>query len=171
MAYSISSHLKLHEENLGCEVRMWKALSLAIVLAVTVLLQGCHKVRDTYKESATPKAIAGGAEYVLTSGINYHYVGPGKPVDCPNGCKDLFYTDPIGGPPGTTITSIIPVDRSPKQNNHWYRCQKEADCGVAEFSDVNQHNKDCVGTPACIVWRATNGSNHTEQDVIDIKWQ
>lgn len=111
----------------------------------------------------------GGTQYTLTSGTDYtHYtVGP---VGCPD-CKDGFYTTkPISSPAGTTITSIRVVSRSPTKNNHWYRCQVEVNCGMEEFSDVNVHNKSCVGTSACLVWRATDGSNGNEQDVIDVEW-
>lgn len=113
----------------------------------------------------------GGSQYTLTSGTDYTYVGPGQPVGCPQ-CKDLFYTTKaITSPAGTVITSIRVSDRSPKTNNHWYRCQVEVDCGVEEFSDVNVHNKSCIGTSACLVWRATDGREGSEQDVIDVQWQ
>ena len=73
-------------------------------------------------------------------------------------CKDGFYsTKPITSPSGTTITSIRVVSRSPTTNNHWYRCQVEVNCGVEEFSDVSVHNKSCLGTSSCLVWRATDG--------------
>ena len=123
-----------------------------------------------FSSAVVARPQAGGTQYTLTSGSDYtHYtVGP---VGCPD-CNDGFYTTkPITSPQGTTITSIQVVSRSPTTNNHWYRCQVEVNCGMEEFSDVNQHNKSCIGTSACLVWRATDGSNGNEQDVIDVKWQ
>jgi hypothetical protein len=119
----------------------------------------------------THSAAPGGTQYTLTSGTDYTYVGAGKPVGCPQ-CKDLFFsTKPLSSPAGTTITSIVVTSRSPTKNNHWYRCQREVDCATEEFSDVNVHNKSCIGTPACTVWRATDGRVGSEQDVIDVRWQ
>ena len=115
-------------------------------------------------------AAAGGTQYILTSGQDYtHYtVGP---LGCPD-CKDGFYsTKPIQSPPGTKIASITVVARTPTSNNHWYRCQVEVPCGFEEFSDVTDYKKSCVGTAACLVWRATDGSTRMEQDTINVTWQ
>ena len=118
-----------------------------------------------------PSAAPGGTQYTLTSGSDYTHDKGNSPTGCPQ-CKDLFYsTKPITSPAGTVITSITVVDRTPKKNNHWYRCQIEVNCGVEEFADVNQRNKSCIGTNACIVYRATDGSTKNEQDVIDVRWQ
>ncbi|SPE43775.1 exported hypothetical protein [Candidatus Sulfotelmatobacter sp. SbA7] len=113
---------------------------------------------------------AGGTQITLTSGKDYtHYTG--GPVGCPQ-CKDgLYSTNPITAPAGKKITSITVSDRNPKKNNHWYRCQVEVSCGTEEFSDVTTHNQSCIGTSACLVWRATDGSNGNEYDVINVKWQ
>jgi hypothetical protein len=116
-------------------------------------------------------AAPGGTQYTLTSGRDYTHDAGNSPTGCPQ-CKDLFYsTKPITSPSGTVITSITVVDRTPKKNNHWYRCQVEVNCGVEEFADVNQRNKTCIGTNACVVYRATDGSEKTEQDVIDVRWK
>lgn len=116
------------------------------------------------------RAQPGGTQYTLTSGTDYTHYTAG-PVGCPQ-CKDGFYTTkPISSPAGTKITSIRVTSRTPTTNNHWYRCQVEVNCGMEEFSDVNVHNKSCLGTSSCLVWRATDGSNGNEQDVIDVQWQ
>jgi len=112
----------------------------------------------------------GVAQYTLTSGTDYTHVGPGHPVDCPNGCKDLYaLTNPISVP--GRITSIRVVQRIPPSNNHWSRCEREVPCGVAEFSDVADHTKSCIGSSAFGVWRATNGMTSSEQDVIEVTWE
>ena len=112
-------------------------------------------------------ASAGVTQYTLVSGAYTHYtVGP---LGCPN-CKDGFYYR-IDSPPGTVITNITIIDRQPHDNNHWYRCQAQINCGFEEFSDVNQYNKSCFGTPSCFVWRATDGSNGNETDVVDVSWR
>jgi hypothetical protein len=113
-------------------------------------------------------AQAGSQTYTLSAARDYTHVGPGQPVGCPQ-CKDLFYAE-LRAPRGTKITKIEILDRRPHQNNHWYRCQAEVQCGVQEFSDVNQHNQSCIGTSACIVWRATDSKQNQEDD-IKITWQ
>lgn len=112
-------------------------------------------------------AQAGSQTYTLSATI-YTYVGPGQPVGCPQ-CKDLFYTI-LHAPAGTKITNVQILDRRPHTNNHWYRCQAEVQCGVQEFSDVNQHNQSCIGTSACVVWRATDSKSNQEDD-IKLTWQ
>jgi len=95
-------------------------------------------------------------------------------VDCPR-CKDLFYsTKALSAPAGKTIASIEVISRSPVTNNHWYRCgsQFNVSCGaVAEFSDLNDHSRNCVDTAACMVWRASDGRAGNEIDTIRITWQ
>jgi len=138
-----------------------KSLSMVVLLLATLIVVKISLIGQPVDH----------AQYVLTSGTDYTHIGPGHPVGCPQ-CKDLFYgTQPLSSPPGTIITSIQVSDRTPKSNNHWYRCQVEVDCSVAEFSDVNEHNKSCVGTRSCIVWRATDGRVGSEQDVIDVRWR
>jgi hypothetical protein len=126
-------------------------------------------VTATLMIAGTPvvMAQAGSQTYTLSAGT-YTYVGPGQPVGCPQ-CKDLFYTM-LHSPAGTKITKVEILDRRPHVNNHWYRCQAEVDCGVQEFSDVNQHSQSCIGTSACVVWRATDSRGNQEDDV-RITWQ
>jgi hypothetical protein len=111
-------------------------------------------------------------DYVLGGG-DYTFVGPGQPVDCPpvgGGCKSEFYsTKPLTSPAGTVITAVEVLLRKPERNNHWYRCEVVAACGVAEFSDIKQPNKSCIGTPACLVWRATDGARG--EDTIRVSWR
>jgi hypothetical protein len=113
-------------------------------------------------------AAPGSQTYTLSATRDYtHMAGP---MGCPD-CKDLFYTTvALSSPAGTQITSVEILDRRPHQNNHWYRCEKEVQCGVQEFSDATQHNKSCIGTSACIVWRATDSQSNQEDD-IRLTWQ
>jgi hypothetical protein len=114
-------------------------------------------------------ALAGNTQYTLASGQYTHYtIGP---LGCPKLCKDGFYFR-IDAPVGKVITKISIVDRTPHSNNHWYRCQAEIPCGFEEFSDVTpgKYNVSCYGTPSCLVWRATDGSNGNEQDILDVQW-
>jgi hypothetical protein len=120
-------------------------------------------------------AQTGSATFVLSSN-DYAHIGPGQPVDCPSGkCKDLFYsTRALSAPAGKTITSVEIISRIPadQKQNHWYRCGGAVSCGsVAEFSDLNDHARSCIGTPACMVWRATDGRTGGEIDTIRITWQ
>jgi hypothetical protein len=126
----------------------------------------------TTPQPPTALAAPGSQTYTLSSN-EYTYIGPGHPVDCANGCKDLFYSNrALASPAGTTITSVEEIDRRPKdKTNHWYRCQDQVPCGVAEFSDLNDHAASCVGHPACMVWRATNGRTGREEDDIRISWR
>ena len=115
----------------------------------------------------------GSQKYVL-SGDAYTEVGRGgEPVDCPpigNHCKNLFYsTKPLSSPKGTIITAVDILLRKPGQNNHWYRCEVEASCGVAEFSDLEHHDQSCIGSSSCLVWRATDGARG--EDTIRVSWR
>lgn len=111
---------------------------------------------------------AGNIVFTLQRVRDFHYSG--RNVDCPN-CKDMF-TARIAPPVvGAVITSVAVVGRRPGFNNHWYRCQVEAECGRPEFSDPNDARLDCSGKTACDVNRATDDGVPGYEDDIRMTYQ
>lgn len=112
-------------------------------------------------EKFKPKA--GTQDFTLQRVRDFHFAG--GPVDCPN-CKDLFVAHIAPPMVGAIIDSVIVTARRPAKNNHWYRCQVEAQCGRPEFSDPNDARLDCIGKTSCDVNRATDdGVGGYEDDI------
>jgi len=103
--------------------------------------------------------------FTLQRARDFHVAG--GPVDCPN-CKVLMVATIRPSAPGAKIVSIRVAARRPTSNNHFYRCQHEASCGVPEFADPNDARLDCIGKLSCNIFRATDDGVGTPEDDIEM---
>jgi hypothetical protein len=97
----------------------------------------------------------------LSRSRDYRHVGGN--VDCPN-CKDLYCASIQPPVAGTRLVST--QYKTMRGQGHWYRCQVQAKCGRAEFSDPGVPEQDCVGKQSCYVCRATDDATEAEDDIV-----
>jgi hypothetical protein len=119
-------------------------------------LQGRNRINSTLQNNTF--------KITLQRGRDYSHVG--GDVDCPN-CKDLYCAAlPLNG--GTTFVSVQYLGGRPTKNNHWYRCQVQADCGRPEFSYPADPRFECDGKNACNICRATDDGVSIYEDDLQI---
>ena len=96
----------------------------------------------------------------LSRSRDYRHVGGN--IDCPK-CKDLYCATVQPPVAGTRFVST--EYKTMRSQGHWYKCQVQAKCGRAEFSDPTVPEQDCIGKQSCYVCRATDDATEAEDDI------
>jgi hypothetical protein len=146
--------------------------SLSVVLAQMPYFKTIAKSNPAEPSGAydvkPSKFPSGKQTFTLVRGRDFRFVH--GDVDCPN-CKNMYCARLSPPAPGAKITAISVSARRPTVNNHFYRCQVEAKCGVPEFSDPADARQSCIDKPSCNVCRATDDGVPNYEDDIAIEWK